>query len=143
MLLTLEREKSTADSTPGRLWAEAAPGHGRTFVCWTLEDLVRDGPKVPGKTAIPAGQYACTITESQRFNRRLPLLINVPNFSGIRIHGGNTHADTEGCILVGMERVKPDRIRNCAPALTAVMSLIHAAMARREAVNIVILDAGK
>lgn len=57
--------------------------------------------KVHGKTAIPSGRYRVTVTYSDRFRRQLPLLHDVPGFSGIRIHSGNDHTHTEGCLLPG------------------------------------------
>lgn len=72
------------------------------FECFTLEDVVRpSGEKVYGETAIPAGCYRVTITHSNRFGRDMPLVNDVPSFSGVRIHTGNVAANTEGCILVG------------------------------------------
>jgi hypothetical protein len=73
--------------------------------CFICEDVVRrDGTKVHGKTAIPAGRYQIKITLSNRFKRELPILLNVPNFEGIRIHSGNHEGHTEGCLLPGKTR---------------------------------------
>lgn len=96
MKLLLQREPSTKNSTPGKLFIDG------TFECYTLEDIVRArGVKVYGQTAIPAGTYQVLLTQSPRFKRVLPLLLNVPGFEGIRIHPGNKAEDTDGCILVG------------------------------------------
>jgi len=99
-MLILVRDVFHPQRTLGRIFIDG------NFQCFTVEDTVRDGPKIPGSTAIPEGTYQILITESQRFKRPLPLLLNVPQFSGIRIHSGNTEADTEGCILVGQQRSK-------------------------------------
>lgn len=66
-------------------------------VCETLEDADRGlreydsldeirKKKIPGETAIPVGCYQVTWTYSPRFRKMLPLLNNVPGYSGVRIH---------------------------------------------------------
>jgi hypothetical protein len=97
MKLKLLRDKSSDDTTIGKLYIDGE------FFCYTLEDVVRRDTKIYGQTAIPIGTYKVVITWSPRFKRQLPLLVDVSGFDGIRIHPGNTHKNTEGCILVGEE----------------------------------------
>lgn len=98
------------------------------WVSNTLEDKVRDlnrngkfdngESKIPGKTAIPYGRYEVTMkvrspkysnfakySWAKKYDGYLPRLLNVPHFEGILIHAGNTAADTEGCICVGLNKV--------------------------------------
>jgi uncharacterized protein DUF5675 len=73
--------------------------------CFILEDRVRAaGVKVQNETAIPAGRYRVIVDWSNRFKKYAFHILNVPNFTGIRIHSGNTDKDTDGCLLVGQER---------------------------------------
>src|SRR5262245_46850089 len=97
MQLRLQRTTFTSRSTVGQLFVNGS------FECFTLEDVTRP-VKIPGMTAIPEGVYVVSVSFSERFKRPLPEVHNVPNFTGIRIHPGNTDADTEGCILVGQTR---------------------------------------
>ena len=97
------------------------------FSCFTLEDRVRaPGVKVQDKTAIPAGRYRVVVDFSQRFQRRMPLLLDVPMFTGIRIHSGNTAEDTRGCILVGEWRAS-DWVADSRKAFLRLFPLIDAA----------------
>jgi hypothetical protein len=99
MQITVKRLHKTDTSTIGELLIDGL------FQCYTLEDTERP-VKIKGETAIPKGTYKVIINESNRFKRLLPLLIDVPNFEGVRIHSGNSNHDTEGCILVGQSRNK-------------------------------------
>lgn len=94
MKLKLVRETFTNDSTIGKLYINDV------FHCYVLEDAVRD-VKIKNVTAIPKGTYEVAITFSNRFKQLMPLLLNVPNYEGVRIHWGNYSTDTEGCLLVG------------------------------------------
>jgi len=96
--LTLQRLPSSDGRTHGDLLVDGE------HLCVTLEDAVRD-VKIHGRTAIPAGRYHITMEHSPRFGPNTLTVNNVPNFTGVRIHAGNTEADTEGCPLVGMVRM--------------------------------------
>ena len=106
MKLTLERKWPKSTYTIGNLYI-----NGQYF-CNTLEDVDRGltqdmdentifDIKVKGQTAIPKGTYTLSWSYSPRFKKYMLAVNNVPGFSGIRIHAGNTDKDIEGCILVG------------------------------------------
>ena len=100
MNLLLKRTECGKVSTLGQLFVNGV------FECFVLEDedrqLEQEGTtKVAGKTCIPRGKYAVILTMSQRFQKVLPLLVEVPGFLGVRIHPGNHIEDTEGCLLPG------------------------------------------
>ena len=80
--------------------------------CVTLEDHSPwsdvGAVKVPGRTCIPPGRYQIVLVDSQRFGPGTLSLVGVPQFTAIRIHAGNTSAQTEGCILVGQDATAPD-----------------------------------
>ena len=116
MKLDLIRQEFTDISTIGELLID-----GEHF-CFTLEDPVRD-EKIYGMTAIPYATYEVVITYSPRFHKYMPLLKNVDNFEGVRIHSGNTANDTEGCILVGFTKGK-DFIGGSRKAFNDLMARI-------------------
>lgn len=145
MELFLESELSITDRTFGAIYADGV------FLAHTLEDVVREKDGVPVEqwkvknvTAIPHGRYRVIITRSERFSRKaghdvyLPELLSVPGFDKIRIHGGNKPEDTEGCILVGDQRVANKEIFNCAPAVERVKEKIQEAIKRNEEIWITI-----
>jgi hypothetical protein len=133
MELTLYREPSVDGCTFGRMFING------TEQCETLEDAVHDGPKVYGETAIPAGRYRVVISKSQRFGKMLPLLLNVPNFEGIRIHSANRIDQTEGCVLVGRLRDGHQLLQSRA-ALEPLMSILAAAQAKGERMWITVIN---
>lgn len=116
--------------------------------CYFLEDVVReqylDGKwtwkpdyKIRGQTAIPSGTYPIIIDWSNRFKRDTPRLLHVPDFSMIRIHPGNTEADTEGCLLPGVDHGKDYMIRSRV-AYNALFSKIKQALDYGREVSITI-----
>lgn len=136
MMLELVRRWHTAHATIGELSID-----GR-FEAFTLEDVERPaGVKIPGQTAIPRGSYEVTINQSVRFGRQMPLLRGVPGFAGVRIHAGNTHEDTEGCILVGDFR-EADRILRSRHAFDRLFQKISAELGAGRLVSILVRGEG-
>lgn len=115
------------------------------YLCDTLEDRVRpEGEKVYGKTAIPEGTYEMVLSYSPRFKKILPEILNVPNFTGIRIHCGNSSADSSGCILVGTwDGEKENWVGNSRIAFNELMSLLQKAADNKEKITITINNSWK
>lgn len=106
MKIIVQRSPSSNKCTHGVL------SIGDKFQCVTLEDEIREIEgwpvedwKAAGHSAIPAGTYELRMTFSNRFQKTMPQLMNVPGFEGIRIHTGNFASDTEGCVLLGTRAV--------------------------------------
>ena len=133
MKLTLKRIALRSTYTIGRLYVDG------NYFCDTLEDTVRDlnkngkfdngEKKVYAKTAIPYGTYEIKWTYSPRFKKYTPQLMNVPSFEGIRIHAGNTSADTEGCLLLG-ENKKVGMVLNSRATINKFYQLIKEACSK-------------
>lgn len=114
MKITVKRIFCGSDYTIGHMFLD-----GKYF-CDTLEDTVRK-VKIYGQTAIPVGTYRVIKTMSKRFGKILPQICNVPGFTGVRIHSGNTADDTEGCILVGQNKIK-GRVINSRIVMNQLMA---------------------
>lgn len=138
MTLRVIREPSVSATTLGVVFINDR------FFGFSLEDEIREVVgqpvstwKIPGVTAIPAGRYAIAMTYSAKFRRVMPELVEVPGFTGIRIHAGNDAAATEGCLLFGIQRAGV-RIAESAAAVAAVESQIVAARSAGDRVFIAI-----
>lgn len=142
MELLLTRTTRTRNTTIGSLT------HNGRHICFILEDFDRglhssmplaviQRNKVYGKTCIPTGRYQVVFTWSPRFRRHMPLLLNVPGYVGIRIHAGNSAADTEGCLLPGTSAGR-DWVNQSRIAYNTLLSLMQQAWAANTPVFITI-----
>lgn len=127
MILRLERYIFNPTNTISKLYINDE------YFCDVLEDIDRGlnftdsiehikKVKVYGQTAIPKGVYEIVITYSAKFKQYLPLLLNVPGYLGIRIHSGNTEADTLGCLLPGVLRGK--QVVNSRATFNKLLSIL-------------------
>lgn len=138
MQIQVNRAASVGGATVGKLLIDGV------FVCRTLEDEVRERPGVPveawkikGVTAIPSGAYRVALQDSPRFGPDTLTILDVPGFSSIRMHAGNTQEDTEGCLLLGLMATQTALVGGTSrPAVDLVKSRVRAAIARGEDVHI-------
>jgi hypothetical protein len=137
MQLRLERVHSDEDDTLGLLYID-----GNLFG-FVVEDPYHK-EKIPGKTRIPAGTYKIALTYSPKFKKNMWELLNVPKFTGIRIHPGTIPEDTEGCIMVGYSAyLNPDgesRIGDSLVACNKLYTLLENAKDNGETISICIVD---
>ena len=153
MQLRVDRIESDNESTLGRLYID------HRFQCWTLEDQYRAGPKVKGETRIPAGVYQLKLrteggfhaqyTETYRtkfgpdWHKGMLNVTDVPGFEFILIHVGNSHDDTQGCLLVGQGKTKVDGfhyVSGSRPAYEALYPKVRDALLAGEPVEIAYVD---
>lgn len=142
MRLTVERKWRKEEYTIGILYVNGVR------LCNTLEDAVRP-EKIAGKTAIPKGSYRVLMNvKSPKYQDRawakpyggiVPRLRNVPNFSGVLIHVGNTAADTDGCILVG-DNTEKGKLSNSTNRFYELMGILLSAALSGESIDITILE---
>jgi hypothetical protein len=121
MEIEVVRDTLTDKSSVGSIYVDGL------WHCHSLEDRVRSGPKVQGQTAIPCGRYEVVIDYSNRFKRLMPHILEVPGFTGIRIHKGNTDKDVEGCIAVGAIRGR-DWVGSCSEVYGSLLEKISLAL---------------
>ncbi|MDR2119780.1 MAG: DUF5675 family protein [Tannerella sp.] len=140
MKLKLQRRFSGEGYTIGSLYVD------NKYFCDTLEDadrgLTQAMPleeirriKVAHETAIPTGVYKVVVNLSPAKRRMLPRLSDVPGFSGILIHRGNTKRDSSGCILVGENKVK-GKVINSTQYEKRLVEILNEAQGRGEEINI-------
>ena len=110
MKLDVVRTQFGSDATNGMLFIDGV------FECYTLEDEVRD-VKVMHESAIPLGEYEIKYRtvggwftrEKARYDKKFGAnwfkgmleLQDVPNFTYVLIHSGNTDESTSACLLLG------------------------------------------
>lgn len=147
MHLYLTRRAKGPKSTIGTI------EHDGRHLAYTCEDVIREPStgrpgtadhgaleawvaqwKIKRETAIPTGVYRLAWTRSTRFQKMMLEVLGVPGFSGIRIHSGNTEADTEGCILPGLSSVNNEAVRGSRPAVDKLERLFVPAIQAGEEV---------
>jgi hypothetical protein len=144
MELRLQRRFAGEDYTIGSLYVDGE------YFCDTLEDtdrgLTQEMPleeikkiKVAHETAIPTGVYKVIVNMSPAKKRMLPRLLDVPGFSGILIHRGNTKSDSSGCILVGENKVK-GKVINSTPYEKKLVEILTEAQNKGEEITIEIMN---
>ncbi len=148
MKIIVDRFKSNSDATLSNVMIDGG------FECYGLEDQYRE-VKVANETRIPAGTYDiklraagglhakyCKADWCKDWHQGMLHLQDVPDFTWIYIHPGNTDEHTSGCLLVGDQANEFNTltISKSRPAYEYLYKKIVAAVAAGEVVTIEFID---
>ncbi len=128
--ITLKRIEFQANYTKGKMiidnifsYSTIEPPLRGISQASTLTDIIN--AKKIGYTAAPAGSYKCVVVDSPKFGMKVLRLMNVLGATAVEVHMGNSSADTEECILVGLTDTKGrDWIGYSLTALRGIMTNI-------------------
>lgn len=139
MYIQVFRVRFYKTHTIGQLYVDG------NLLCFTLEDVVREVAgqpvekwKIKHETAIPVGTYEVELVNSPKFGPDTPSLVNVPGYSEVRIHSGNTDYDTDGCLILGYKLNDNGTIKfgTTRPAVNDLKEQIKKALSGHEKVYI-------
>lgn len=110
----------------------------------SVKDIVKK--KIKGLTAIPVGLYHIAMNiVSQKYSKkkffndlckgRMPRLLSVSGYEGILIHPGNTAKDSEGCLIVGFNKIK-GQVVNSTDTFVKLYALLSDAYNKKEDITI-------
>lgn len=146
MNIDLFRYNSTDTHTAGMLLIDGK------FACYTIENPHNE-PKVNGNTRIPMGTYRVGFRQQGGFHQRYSSKFSamhqgmievkdVPNFTNILMHIGNSTKDTDGCILVGSQSARSGRnfVYGSTIAYKKIYLKIRDALIANETVNLMVID---
>ena len=152
MKLKIDRRYKKEDYTIGTLYVNGL------YFSETLEDKDRGiaqhwtdaaikVAKIAGKTAIPTGTYKIVLSYSPKFAKKswgkkygglVPEIQNVKGFSGVRIHPGSKDTDTDGCPLIGENKIKGGLINSQKKYFELMDKYLMPAWSRKEEITIMI-----
>ena len=110
MYYKLIRQPAEGKAVRGKLYSTSHYFNNRTgleterlrYICDTLEHA---------DYLIPALIYKVQVNLSPRFGTLMPMLLQVPGRTGIRIHGGTKPEHSKGCILITRRREYQDFVK--------------------------------
>ena len=141
MKISVERYLYSKDFTLGNVYLDGL------YECKSLEDEHRE-VKVMHETCIPEGVYNVTLrtfgSHHEKYKVKFPEIHkgmlwvkDVPGFTSILIHIGNSDEDTSGCLLVGVVAdEKNGKVYKSTEAYLKLYRKVTDAMKRGETVTI-------
>jgi len=99
---------------------------GSDLFCFTLEPPLTfvGRQNVQNKTCVNEGIYPVVQKQSTRFQRVVPVLVNVPQREDIEMHPLNLPSQTDGCIGVGYQWINAPELGDSDKAFLALMGVL-------------------